>query len=57
MIASFTLSELTGKMLQEQQFGSPEQQIEIDLCAIPKGVYLLQVQSQEQVFAKKVVVD
>jgi len=37
-------------------WGRPVQQTEIDLGALPKGVFLLQVRSGEQVFSEKIIV-
>ena len=53
---AYTLSDLTGKAVLDVRLSQPIQKTEVDLGALPKGVYLLQVRSGERVFSEKIVV-
>ena len=55
-IESYQLSDLTGKTHHHVNLKSAVQQTDLDLSALPKGMYLLQVRSGERVYAKKVLV-
>ncbi len=55
-IESYQLNDLTGKTLHHANLKSAVQQTDLDLSALPKGMYLLQVRSGERVYAKKVLV-
>ncbi len=55
-IESYQLNDLTGKILRHANLKSAEQQTDLDLSALPQGMYLLQVRSGERVYAKKVLV-
>ncbi len=54
-IDAFTLSDMTGKMVKTSVTDNPVQTLDLDLTTLPKGVYLLQVRSGNQLFSKKVV--
>jgi hypothetical protein len=51
-----TLSDLRGKTVAELRWTQPVQQAELDLGALPAGVYFLQVRSGERMFSEKIVV-
>ncbi len=53
---AYSLIDLSGKIVQTEQFGEPTQETDLDLSALPNGVYLLQIHSGEQLFAQKVIV-
>jgi hypothetical protein len=53
---SCTLSDLRGKTVADARWEQPVSQTELDLGALPAGVYFLQVRSGERVFSEKIVV-
>jgi len=55
-IESYQLSDITGKMVRTVQMDHQIQKTELDLSALPKGVFVLQVRSGKRVFARKVMV-
>ncbi len=55
-IESYQLSDLTGRTLRHVNLKNALQQTDLDVSALPRGMYLLQVQAGERVYAKKVLV-
>lgn len=53
---AYTLSDLSGKAIQTAQFDQSQAEENLDLSTLPKGVYLLQVRSGNQIFTQKVVI-
>lgn len=53
---AYTLSDLSGKAIQSAQFGQSQAEEDLDLSTLPKGIYLLQVRSGNQIFTQKVVI-
>lgn len=51
----FILSDMAGKIVMDVPFGELVQIIDVDLRAIPSGVYLLEVHSRERVFSEKII--
>lgn len=52
---AYMLSDMAGRTVQSVQLESPAQETRLDLSALPKGVYMLQVRDGAQVFSKKIV--
>jgi len=55
-IENYKLTDITGKTVQMSQLAGPVQNTDLDLSALPKGVYVLQVRSEERLFTSKVMV-
>ncbi len=55
-IESYQLSDLTGRTLRHVNLKNALQQTDLDVSALPKGMYLLQVRAGERVYAKKVLI-
>lgn len=55
-IENYRLTDITGKTVLTSQLAGAVQNTDLDLSALPKGVYVLQVRSEERVFARKVMV-
>lgn len=54
-IASYQLSDLTGRILHRAHPQNAVQQIELDLGAFPTGLYVLHVHAGKRVYARKVL--
>jgi len=56
-IENYKLSDITGKTVLMSQLAGAVQNTDLDLSALPRGVYVLQVRSEERVFARKGMVE
>jgi hypothetical protein len=55
-IAGLVLSDVSGKTVLSRQTNDQAQSAELDLRALPDGVYLLQVRTDERTYTQKILV-
>ncbi len=48
-ISELSLMDMTGRVLQTQQFGVAQQQVQVPLAGLPTGMYFVQVRSGERI--------
>ncbi|MCC6412438.1 MAG: T9SS type A sorting domain-containing protein [Saprospiraceae bacterium] len=55
-IAGLVLSDVSGKTVLSRQTNDQAQSADLDLHALPNGVYLLQVRTDERTYTQKILV-
>lgn len=56
LMNSYTLSDMTGKLVSHLNLRNPVQNLQMNLNGISNGLYILQVRSDHQIITKKIMV-
>jgi hypothetical protein len=53
---SIRITELSGRTVQRDHYAGPDARIRIDISAVPAGIYVLQLQSKDFFFSRKLII-
>ncbi|MDZ4747530.1 MAG: T9SS type A sorting domain-containing protein [Saprospiraceae bacterium] len=56
LMNGYLFRDMTGKVITQYEMSNPVQQTELNLGSLSPGMYLLQVQSDQQILSKKIVI-